>query len=49
LGLELEGTLDRDLPVGLGARRMPLYRKVARTAYGYPRAWPDIKKRPLGP
>ncbi len=46
LGLKLERIEDRTLSDGV-VRRLPLYRKVAKTPPQYPRPWGKIRKSPL--
>jgi 16S rRNA (guanine527-N7)-methyltransferase len=47
LGLQLEQTVDRTLPVVEAPRTFPIFRKAARTPAGYPRSWSEIKRKPL--
>jgi len=49
LGLELESVLERTLPDGSAARRIPVYRKARKTPGKYPRRWAEMKKNPLTP
>lgn len=47
LGLELEAVHERPLAGTDAVRLFPVYRKMRATPIKYPRAWADMKRRPL--
>ncbi|MFZ4509052.1 MAG: 16S rRNA (guanine(527)-N(7))-methyltransferase RsmG [Fimbriimonas sp.] len=47
LGLELEETVQTELPAEQGTRSLPIYRKFRSTHVIYPRPWGKIKAAPL--